>query len=335
MAGPDQDRLVRLGAFTFLRDLVDRHGEVLPAGPLREGFVFQDHRVPLQGPQGIFKPAVMSLPLSITTAPVVAGHDRPYEDELGPDGFLRYRYRGTDSRHRDNVGLRTAMSERLPLVYFLMRINRPGGGVEIVDLAPGHEWLRHPIPLPEPETAVDVAADPLGPDDVRLLAEGGYRWVPDGSFVHDLMWGDADYEGIGIGDEVAALGLLRVFTGSDRNVIVARTGNVAMQGHEVMGIRRRQPDGGVIEDMMELCLAEIRSIQGESGSPVFVTMRAIPGTVPRIGLLGLLIGHWTEKNDGENRENLGIGHVVPASKLTRILRREDVAMERQKRDAEA
>ena len=113
----DRDRLVRLAAFTFLRDLVNRHGEVLPAGPLRSGFVFQDRRVPLQGPQGIFKPAVMSVPLSITTAPLVVGRERPYDDELG-DGFLQYRYRGTDPQHRDNVGLRTAMVERLPLVYF-------------------------------------------------------------------------------------------------------------------------------------------------------------------------------------------------------------------------
>ncbi len=122
MAAGDQDRLIRLAAFTFLRDQVEQYGEVLPASPLREGFKFQGNRVPLQGPQGIFKPAVMHLPLSITTAPTITGRERPYEDELGPDGFLRYRYRGIDPvtapRHRDNVGLRTAMTERVPLVYF-------------------------------------------------------------------------------------------------------------------------------------------------------------------------------------------------------------------------
>lgn len=37
---------------------------------------------------------------------------------MGADGFLRYRYRGTDPRHRDNVGLRRAGLEGLPLVYF-------------------------------------------------------------------------------------------------------------------------------------------------------------------------------------------------------------------------
>jgi putative restriction endonuclease len=36
---------------------------------------------------------------------------------MGADGFLRYRYRGTDVRHRDNVGLRRAMERQVPLVY--------------------------------------------------------------------------------------------------------------------------------------------------------------------------------------------------------------------------
>ncbi len=122
MDGETGDRRIRLAAFEFLQRQVDLHGEVLPASVLRSAFFFEGQRVPLQGPQGIFKPAVIDLPLTITTAPVVPGHERPYEDELGPDGFLRYRYRGTDPvqapRHRDNVGLRTAMAERVPLIYF-------------------------------------------------------------------------------------------------------------------------------------------------------------------------------------------------------------------------
>lgn len=70
------------------------------------------------GPQGIFKPAALpDAPLSITTVPFVEGMARPYEDEVGADGFLRYRYRGTDPLHHDNVGLRRAMERQLPLVY--------------------------------------------------------------------------------------------------------------------------------------------------------------------------------------------------------------------------
>jgi putative restriction endonuclease len=33
------------------------------------------------------------------------------------DGLILYRYRGTDPRHRDNVGLRLAMERQAPLVY--------------------------------------------------------------------------------------------------------------------------------------------------------------------------------------------------------------------------
>ena len=87
-------------------------GDVLPRKTLAQGFVLNDTRVPLLGPQGIFKPAVLEVPLSITTAP-----SGPYDDSFGPE-LLRYRYRGTDPSHRDNVGLRLALEHRLPLVYF-------------------------------------------------------------------------------------------------------------------------------------------------------------------------------------------------------------------------
>ena len=90
-----------------------RYGDVLSREALAQGFFFEDVRVPLVGPQGIFKPRILEFPLSITTAP-----DGPYDDAFGKDGLLRYRYRGTDPNHRDNRGLRAAMANRLPLVYF-------------------------------------------------------------------------------------------------------------------------------------------------------------------------------------------------------------------------
>jgi putative restriction endonuclease len=42
----------------------------------------------------------------------------PYDDSFGPNGLLRYRYRGTNLDHHDNRGLRQAMQLRLPLIYF-------------------------------------------------------------------------------------------------------------------------------------------------------------------------------------------------------------------------
>lgn len=89
------------------------HGEVLARALLAEGFVFDGARVPLLGPQGIFKPRVLpEVPLSITTV-----HGGPYADSW-VGGLLRYAYRGTDPNHPDNRGLRLAMQRQTRLVYF-------------------------------------------------------------------------------------------------------------------------------------------------------------------------------------------------------------------------
>ena len=114
----DLDRRVRVAAFQFLEEEVARHGEAVPRKTLAEGFTFEGQRVPLLGPQGIFKAAILpEMPLSITTVPIVEGRTRPYEDEMTQEGQLRYRYRGSDPAHRDNAGLRLAMQRRAPLVY--------------------------------------------------------------------------------------------------------------------------------------------------------------------------------------------------------------------------
>ena len=109
---------MRWSAFDFVGGLVERFGDVVPYASLIEGFVFEGARVPLLGPQGIFKPAVLpEMPLTIATAPPKPGRPQPYDDEIGEDGFLRYRYRGTDPSHRDNVGLRLAWRRQVPLIY--------------------------------------------------------------------------------------------------------------------------------------------------------------------------------------------------------------------------
>lgn len=110
----NHDARVRAASFEWLSDQIVRHGDVLPRSLLADGFRLDGIRVPLMGPQGIFKPKVLQeVPLSITTAP-----DGPYDDSFGANNLLRYRYRGTDINHSDNRGLRSAMENRLPLVYF-------------------------------------------------------------------------------------------------------------------------------------------------------------------------------------------------------------------------
>jgi putative restriction endonuclease len=117
----DLDARVRLAAFDFLEGQVRLAGEdtSIRREVLQHGFTFEGQRVSLLGPQGIFKPRILpEIPLSITTVPAVEGVRRPYDDAFGEDGLLRYRYRGRDPSHRDNVGLRLAMQRHTPLIYF-------------------------------------------------------------------------------------------------------------------------------------------------------------------------------------------------------------------------
>lgn len=110
----EADRAIRLAVFDWLTRQRAESGELLPR-PLLASFSLNGVRIPLLGPQGIFKPAVCELPISIAT--VIGG---PYDDAFDDrSGTLEYAYRGTDALHRDNVGLRRAMRERVPLVYFV------------------------------------------------------------------------------------------------------------------------------------------------------------------------------------------------------------------------
>ncbi|NQU09876.1 HNH endonuclease [bacterium] len=117
MHASERDQRVRLAAFEFLKQHTQVHGEILPRGILAQGFTFQGERVPLISPQGIFTPRILELPLTFCTVPPSLRNPPPYADEIGAGGTIRYRYRGTDPRHRDNAGLRRAMKEGIPLIY--------------------------------------------------------------------------------------------------------------------------------------------------------------------------------------------------------------------------
>ena len=68
---------------------------------------------------GIWKPKVLTSALSIVTSFTHKEKDRPYEDGIGADGMLRYKWRGTDPNTADNRWLRDAMIQRVPIVWFL------------------------------------------------------------------------------------------------------------------------------------------------------------------------------------------------------------------------
>ena len=109
----ESDQRVREEAFNWLGEQVSLYGETLPREILAQGFQLDGQRVRLLSQQGIFRPSLMQVPLSITTST-----NSPYDDSIGSDGLIRYRYLGINPNQRDNVGLRFAMDHGLPLVYF-------------------------------------------------------------------------------------------------------------------------------------------------------------------------------------------------------------------------
>lgn len=68
--------------------------------------------------RGIRKPASFSAALSVRTTYTPPGHGAPYDDRIGSDGLLRYKWRGDDPEHAENRALRAAMIRELPLIWF-------------------------------------------------------------------------------------------------------------------------------------------------------------------------------------------------------------------------
>src|SRR5207237_1152064 len=82
-------------------------------------FEFEGRRIPLMDRQrGIRKPAGLEAALSFRTTFTPPDRVPPYADAEGPDGLVRYKYRGQDPQHPENVALRRAYQRRLPLIWF-------------------------------------------------------------------------------------------------------------------------------------------------------------------------------------------------------------------------
>ena len=107
---------IRLDAIHYVRAQRDRWIAV-PASELKQ-FESGGSSIFLKGQQGIFKPAELSEPLSITST-----IDSPYTDR--PQGSrILYDFL-PDSREHENVGLKRCAEGEVPLIYFLQVRKRP------------------------------------------------------------------------------------------------------------------------------------------------------------------------------------------------------------------
>jgi hypothetical protein len=141
-------------------------------------------------------------------------------------------------------------------------------------------------------------------------------WIYSNGRLGDSMLLDTS---VGLGSPVSIIGLFKHHYGSQRNLPIVRTGNIAALPEERVNTRM---------GLMEAFLIEARSIGGLSGSPVFVHKPAAftssdPESITGIQLLGLMHGHYDEVfdagADAREKVNLGIGIVAPVFKLRELL----------------
>jgi hypothetical protein len=190
------------------------------------------------------------------------------------------------------------------------------------------KWWYHPT---EPDS-VDVAVTVFTPSE-RMDVE----YVPEGVFATDER---IKHYGIGLGDEVNAVGLFFKFFGATKHIPIVRTGNIAMMPSDKLPM-----SGGA----SEAYLVEGRSIGGLSGSPVFVRHTvSMPGMardtgekqmisgVSHLHMLGLMHGHWDshlELTVGEAEAvNMGIAIVIPAQKILEVLYHPELVAMRAQQD---
>ena len=113
----DLDTRLRAAMFEHLSRISSTHPAGIPSDVINS-FVFDGNQFRLVVQPGIRKPALLEAALTIRTTWTPRGAQAPYADEVGADGTLRYKWRGTDPSHPDNRALRAAMRRKAPLAYF-------------------------------------------------------------------------------------------------------------------------------------------------------------------------------------------------------------------------
>ena len=133
-------------------------------------FEFRGRRHRLVGTQtGIWRVKSESdAAISILTAHSPDQNRRPYEDTVGEDGLLRYKWRGSNPRLADNVWLRTAMERHLPLVWFIgigfqqgthTQVFKPQFPVWLVAEEPEHQQFVVAVEAGQQALAIDASRE--------------------------------------------------------------------------------------------------------------------------------------------------------------------------------
>lgn len=115
----DFDGRLRTAAFAWLTSRTLHDSGNLAYSEI-QGFSFEGQPIPLKDRvKGIWKPAILTSALSITTTYRPPGVVRPYDDLIHEsDGLLRYKWNGIERDEATNRSLRSAMQFGVPLIWF-------------------------------------------------------------------------------------------------------------------------------------------------------------------------------------------------------------------------
>lgn len=121
----ERETAIRIAAFEHVRRLHEVHGQ-LTMKELRPGFIFENERIPLVSPRGIFKPKLMRFLLSIKTVVPKPGAKIWYDDQrnvhqqiYNGEETIDYSFMGQNPEDNDNRYLREAYEKQIPVIYFL------------------------------------------------------------------------------------------------------------------------------------------------------------------------------------------------------------------------
>jgi Trypsin-like peptidase domain len=254
--------------------------------------------------------------------------------------------------HHDGSGyLVTAhhVAEKLTDTPFVIRANRHKGPAELLDI----DLVKWHFPR---DQNIDLAITA-----VTIYAETGRGPLV---FPTTLALNESKIKELvlGIGDTCYTVALFHFIAGHKRNLPLVYTGNVALMPPPGETIPVGNNRGGT--DFVEAYLIESGAINGASGAPVFVRSSIQFNNLPvsdsrnakptnqsaivadnQIYLLGLFQAAWflppdvplmtAIKAKPGDIVPVGLGVVVPASKILDLLEREDVKKERQEKPTNA
>ena len=203
------------------------------------------------------------------------------------------------------------------------------------------DWFYHPDP------SVDLALRPIFIDP-----KDGYNSIYLGGESLELTKEDLNKDGIGVGDFTYTIGLFRLMSGEKRNLPTCHFGTIALfPEDERIPVIDWTDANRTRRISVEGFLVESQSLDGLSGSPVFVRPQTILDPTKTLGLdrrdwrpregrsvlwprvqlrlLGLWSGSWDAPPDeiraaqiggrGSVKVPLGMGVVVPCYKIVELL----------------